>query len=64
VDAYAESSEGGRWLLVAGFRGYHKKQEDGFLTLYPMRVERNGYMNVGKQTLALRDLERRAKTWD
>ena len=59
VEAYAESSEDGRWLLVARFRGYHKKAENGFLTLYPLRVERNGYMNVGKQTLDLRDLERK-----
>lgn len=64
VEAFAESSEDGRWLLIARFRGYHKKSEDSFLTLYPLRVERNGYMNVGKQVLELRRLERRAaKTW-
>ena len=59
VKAYAESSEDGRWLLVATFNAYHRKPEDNFFTLYPARVERNGYMNVGKQTLDLRDLERR-----
>lgn len=63
VKAYAESSEDGRWLLVAVFNGYHKKPEDSFLTLYPARVERNGYMNVGKQTVELRALERRARAW-
>lgn len=63
VEAWAESSEDGRWLLVARFKGYHKKPEDSFLTLYPWRVERNGYMNVGKQTLPFSALERRARTW-
>lgn len=59
VKAYAESSEDGRWLLVAVFKGYHKKPEDSYLTLYPAKVERNGYMNVGKQVVELRDLERK-----
>lgn len=64
IEVYAESSEDGRWLLVALFRGYHRKPEDGFYTLYPLRVERNGYMNVGKQTLSIRDLEsKRRRAW-
>lgn len=59
VDAYAESSEDGRWLLVATFKGYHKRPEHGFLTLYPCRIHRNGYMNTDKQTLELRLLEQK-----
>lgn len=64
VEAYAESSEDGRWLLVAEFRGYHKKPEDSFLTLYPQRVHRAGYMNVGKQVLELRQLESKKRRWE
>lgn len=59
VDAYAESSEDGHRVLVATFRGYHKRPEDHFLTLYPCRIHRNGYMNLGKQTLELRLLEQK-----
>ena len=59
VDAYAESSEDRRRLLVATFKGYHRKPEDNFLTLYPCRIHRNGYMNTDKQTLELRLLEQK-----
>lgn len=43
-------------MLCARFKAWHGKVEANTITLYPCEVRRVGYINTGKQTLALRDI--------